>query len=76
MLCDKKSTNIGVNGADISMINNDNAHHNKLNVTNQDEGTTTDETSFLKEKIRMLEKMVNDKDQEIMFLREMLSKKR
>lgn len=75
MLCDKKSTNIGVNGVDISMINKDNAHHNNLNVTNQDECTTTDETSFLKEKIRMLEKMVNDKDQEITFLRDMLSKK-
>lgn len=62
------------NGADISMINKDNSHHNNLNVTSQEEGVTSDETSFLKEKIRMLEKTVKDKDQEIAFLREMLSK--
>lgn len=74
MMSNNKDNTHNANGTDISMINNDNAHHNNLNVTNQDEGTTTDETSFLKEKIRMLEKMVSDKDQEITFLREMLSK--
>ncbi len=74
MMTDNVNTTHGVYDAGISMINEDNAHHNNLNVTSQEDNAVSSETAFLKEKIRLLEKMVADKDREITFLREMVSK--